>query len=288
MHVTVGNNMKNDDLIKIIQSTAISIAASFPGLASVATGWTEYKNHIQTQNIKNIIETFYYKLNEIEHKVNHQYLESDNLKALTIKTCLYGKEEMSEKKREMLSFFLANSCTTDNYNDVTKNAILETIIKLSEFDVFLMNLIAESSKDSQNSILAGTKKYEPNNSSWTALDELDIIEKVKTNSDKEVITTLEYLNAVGVLETLSSRNINHNITSEISRYLKDEKFEDIQRRIRELSNPDDYIKNFRELKKLNEEEEKFIKETKYDENYQYQKTYMITALGLAVLNYIKE
>lgn len=280
--------MKNDELVKIIESTVISVASSFPGLASIATGWNEYKNHIQTRNIQDIIQKFYCKLNEIEVRVNHQYLDSNNLKALLIKTCFYGKEEMSEEKRKMLSYFLANSCTTEHFKDVTKNAVLETIIKLSEFDVLLLNMISDCSKDLQNSILSGLKKYEPNKIAWTAMGELQIIEKVTNHSEQDVLTTLEYLNAVGVIETLSARDFNQNIDSYISRYLKDQKWENIQQKKEILNNPNDAISNYLELKKLDEEEQKFVKETQYNEEYDHQKSYMITSLGLSVLSYLKE
>ena len=279
--------MKNDELIKIIESTAISIASSFPGLSSIATGWNEYKNHIQTKNIKNIIEIFYNKLNELDHKVSHQYLESDNLKALMIKTCFYGKEEISDEKIKMLSYFLANACTIEHYKDLTKNTILETIIKLSEFDILIVNMIADCSKTQQNSMLSGLKKYNPN-TAWTVINELQIIENLKDHNEKDILMTLEYLHAVGVIENLSARGFNQNIDSYISSYLKSKEFDDIQQKRKALSNPEDYIKNFRELKKLDEEEKRFEEQTEHNEHYDYQKTYMITALGLAVLSYLKE
>ena len=280
--------MKNNEIIKIIESTVISIASSFPGLASIATGWNEYKNHIQTQNIKNIIEIFYNKLSEIDHKINHQYLESDNLKSLMIRTCFYGKEEISKEKRKMLSYFLANSCTSEHYKDVTKNVILETIIKLSEIDVFILNIIADSSKDYQNPILSGSKKYVPNNTVWLSMGELQIIEKVNSHNEQDILMILEYLNAIGVIENLSERGFNLNTDSNISSYLKSKEFEDIQQKKKALRNSDDNMKNFRELEELNEEEQRFIKETEYNESYNYQKYYMITSLGLSVLSYLKE
>lgn len=280
--------MRNNDVIKIIESTVLSIASSFPVLASISTGWNEYKNHVQTQNIKNIIEVFYNKLNEIDYKVNHEYLESDNLKSLIIKTCFYGKEEMSEEKRKMLSYFLANSCTMKLYKDITKNAILETIIKLSEFDIFLINMIADISSEpqSQNSILTGAKKYDPSNVGWAVMDEFQIIEKVENHSENEVVTTLEYLNSVGVIETMSSRNINTNIETEIRRYLNNKEFEDIQNRREIINNTCDNIKKFKELKELDEEEQKLELNENY--NYELQKKYYVTSLGLAIMNYLRE
>ena len=215
-------------------------------------------------------------------------MESDNLKSLMIRTCFYGKEEISKEKRKMLSYFLANSCTSEHYKDVTKNVILETIIKLSEIDVFILNIIADSSKDYQNSILSGSKKYDPNNTVWLSMGELQIIEKVNSHNEQDILMILEYLNAIGVIENLSARGFNLNTDSNISSYLKSKEFEDIQQKKKALRNSDDNMKNFRELEELNEEEQRFIKETEYNESYNYQKYYMITSLGLSVLSYLKE
>ena len=43
---------------KVIQSTLISVAASFPIEGSIDSGWNEYKNYKHTKNIENIISDY--------------------------------------------------------------------------------------------------------------------------------------------------------------------------------------------------------------------------------------
>ncbi|WP_417195540.1 hypothetical protein [Bizionia sp.] len=282
--------MKNNELLKIIESTAVSVASSFPVLASLATGWNEYKNHVQTRNVKNIMEVFYYKLNEIDHKISHQYLESDNLKALIVKTCFYGKEEISNEKRKMLSQFLVNSCTNEHYEDVTKNSILETIIKLSGFDVLILEMIVGDINKPQYLMLSGKEKYDPNIKSWSAMSEITVIKLAKQTNEKDVLLTLEYLISVGVIENSSQKAFNNDIDGYIRRFLEKKEYQDLLNKIKKLRKPNATPKESIELKNLEEQHQRYLekKETEYNVTSNNEKHYVGTALGLSVLAYLKE
>lgn len=281
--------MKNDDIIKIIESTAISVASSFPLLASLATGWNEYKNYIQAKNIENILENFYKNLTSLEEKLDENYLDSDKLKALIIKTCIVGKEEISEEKRKMLSSFLAQSCTLKLSNDISKYSILETIIKLSPFDVYLMKVISEKSANSQNSMLDGSKKYNPNNSPWTVCSDREIIEIADGLKDHEVLTSLDYLNSVGVIENPSSRNFFVNFEHYFEDSMVAKEFQDLQDKRAEIyENRDTNKLYFLEIEKLDKEIQKFDeKHRDRIREHRAEKLYMISPLGLAVLSYLR-
>lgn len=286
--------MKKNQILEIIESSAISIASSFPVLSSIATGWNEYKNHIQIENVNNILNEFYNKLKTLDEKLDKSYLDSNDLKSLIIKTCFYGKEEISEKKRKYLGLFLANSCTITLSKSIVKNSILETIIKLSEFDIYLINLISENTEKSQNSILSGGKKYNPAETPWTILKEKDIIEKLKEFPEKDILSSLDYICGIGVIENVLTRNINVNFDYEIESYhLKKQREELFQL---ELSFTQDKMKNkvkyssIEDIKKeSNENEEKlYLLEQRENENGRLQKYYGISALGLNILSFIKE
>lgn len=281
--------MKNDDIIRIIESTAISVASSFPILASLATGWSEYKNHLQVKNIENILENFYQKLTALGEKLDKEYLDSDELKALIIKTCMGGKEEISSAKRKMLSSFLANSCTSKLSDDISKNSILETIIRLSPSDVYLMKLISEKSDNFQNSILDGSKKYDPNNGSWLVCSDRQIIDLVNGIKEHEVLASLDYLNSVGVIESPSSRNMLINFESHFEDIMVEKEFRDLQDKRDEIyKNRDSDILYFQKIEKLDEEIQRFDQKHKNRiRKHNGEKQYMISPLGLAVLKYLK-
>lgn len=106
--------MENDDTLKFIESSLVTIASSVPILSSVATGWSEYKDYVHKKHIQNILEKYSSRIRLLEDQVDKIYISSNEFKSLLIKTCFYGKEEFSEKKRDYLSNFLANSTLNIN------------------------------------------------------------------------------------------------------------------------------------------------------------------------------
>ena len=49
---------ENKSVVEYTTAAIRSIAASFPVAASIATGWSEYKNIKQSQHISEILEEF--------------------------------------------------------------------------------------------------------------------------------------------------------------------------------------------------------------------------------------
>ena len=133
------------------------------------------------------------------------------MKSLLLKTCINGKDEISEDKKKDLGYFLANSCTVEHSNDSIKRAILETLLKLSEFELFVLKVVHEKTKENWTRI----PNYDPANQAWLFLSEKNIMESLREHNELNVISTLEYLNAIGVIENISSRNINIDLDEEV-------------------------------------------------------------------------
>lgn len=279
--------MNKDQIIKIVESSAISIAASFPVFASIATGWSEYKNHLQTENIKFILEVFYKKLEELESKIDKNYLNSNELKALILQASVYGKDEITTEKKKHLAYFLANSCTKEYSESSIKITVLETIKKLSPFDLHVLKIIGDSTEDNWKRMT----KYNPANSSWTSVDEKMMLDKFPNHNELNIISTLEYLNVTGVIENISSREFFHSLWSQIEE-------NKIYNELNELANKEiELLQNgsYNAVKEAKEIKEKIeVLSKQYDESMELKKTsrdhhksYNISALGVKVLDFLK-
>lgn len=279
--------MNKNQLIKIIESSAISLAASFPVFASIATGWSEYKNHLQAENIKFILEVFYKKLKELENKVDSNYLDSNELKALILQTSVYGKDEITLEKKQYLAYFLANSCTKEYSKSSIKITVLETIKKLSPFDLHLLKLIGDSTEDNWKRMA----KYNPANSSWTAVDEKMILKKFPNHDELNIISTLEYLNVTGVIENISSREFFRSLPSQIEENKLYNELNDLAKKEMELLNNG----SFNAVKEAEVMRGKIITlEKQYKESMalkkrsrNHYKSYNISALGVKVLDFLE-
>lgn len=284
--------MNKKDTIKIIESSLLSIASSFPIAASIATGWSEYKNIIQEKNIEDILTNFSNKLKLLEIKIDESYIDTDDFKSLLLKTCFYGKEEIAEDKRQTLGNFLGNSCTIENSTDISKNTILETLIKISEFDIYITKIISKHLNENQKLILSGKKKYDPNKMHWQYIPDILIIKEAKGYRELDVLNTIEYLNSLGIIESHSDRT-SGNVYSHIEWYLNNKKFNDLREKEQELISSS-YIKKRdktrpkSEIEKVKEEIVKLENESK-NETYKatYEKSYSISSLGLTILKYIE-
>ena len=279
--------MKKDQIIKIVESSVISLAASFPVFASIATGWSEYKNHLQTENIKFILEVFYKKLEQLEGKVDQSYLDSNELKALILHISVYGKDEISIEKKKYLGYFLANSCTKEYSENSIKITVLETIKKLSPFDLHVLELIGKKTGENWTRM----KKYNPANSSWTSIDEKMMLDEFQDHDELDIISTLEYLNVTGVIENISSREFFQSLWSQIEENKMSTEINELANREIELYQDGSYnaVKQAKVIKEKME-----ILSKQYDESIDgkdtsrdHQKNYNISALGMKVLDFLR-
>ncbi len=276
--------MEKDQLIKIVESSAISLAASFPVFGSIATGWSEYKNHLQAENIKFILETFSKKLVELENKIDKDYLNSNELKALILQTSIYGKDEITIEKKRHLAYFLANSCTKEYTENSIKITVLETIKRLSSFDINVIKLIGDRTLENWTRM----KEYSPSKSSWVVIDEKVILDKFPEHDQLNIISTLEYLNVTGVIELPSSRqhfisldsqvkesNIFNNLNEMIlreSELLKDGSYKEVEELRKEIKISSKKLDDLRALT---------------SESTDHNKYYSISALGVKLLDFLK-
>jgi hypothetical protein len=251
--------MKNDNTLKIIESSLITIASLFPVASTIATGWNEYKNIIQQNNIQDILQKLSSKLEDIKDQVDNNYLNSNDFKSLLLKTCIYGQEEIVEEKRKALAIFLANSCLNVNKIDFSKNAVLETLVKLSEIEIFVLNIIYKETLNTNEKLketFLGNLEYKPKELPIMFLSETSIIKKSNGFKELDILNTLEYLNSLGVIENIASRS---------------------------STNLDAHIDNFLKTKKFDDEHNKNI-EKKYE--YSLEKHYSISSLGVTIIRYI--
>src|SRR5690554_3902868 len=94
-------------IVQIIESGLVSIASSFPVASSLATGWSEYKNHKQAERIEKLLSDYGRRLRSLESDLDTDYLASDEAKNLIEQTVNKGKDELRDEKRKFLSVFLA-------------------------------------------------------------------------------------------------------------------------------------------------------------------------------------
>lgn len=276
-------SVKKDDVLKIIESTAISIASSFPVISSIATGWNEYKNHIQTKNVEFILNEFFDDLKRIESKIDKSYIDSEDFKALMVKTCFSGKEEVSVEKKKYLAHFLSNSTTKEHSRESIKNSVLETVLKLTPLDIKILSFINDNTKLNWNN---SDYVYNPTRfNDGQKVPESDIIDSFRNIRMMDIISTLNYLVVNGVIEDISSQNTEIN-DRQIKGAVVRSQLEELQNEHYEL------ISN----KKLTPEKEQYLKKTESELNEKlnyypslsrYQgKFYSVSALGVKVISYI--
>lgn len=195
---------------KIIESTLISLAASFPIAGSIATGWNEYKNYKQTRNIESIISDYAKRLQELQDNVDDNYLQTEEAKRLVERTAIIGKEEARDEKRKMLSEFLANSSTKGLSGDTEKDMVLDTIDRLSPLQSQLLNTITQLLvlQWGRKNVKLGSD-YDPSAEKkpiFGYITEPTIVKMNIENHTKENMeASLDYMTSIGVIEVHSSR-----------------------------------------------------------------------------------
>ncbi len=197
-------------VVQVIESSLVSIASSFPIAASLASGWSEYKNHKQAQRIEQILTDYGQRLQNIESDVDSEYLASDEAKNLIEQTVNKGKDELREEKRQFLSEFLANASTKKLAKDKEKEMILDTIDKISPLQASLLNSITELlalswGKDN----IKLSSDYDPDAEDKPTfgymLESLMVQMNLNLASKENIESSLDYMVSIGVIEVASAR-----------------------------------------------------------------------------------
>jgi hypothetical protein len=207
------NDSKNN-IAQIIESSLLSIASSFPIASSVATGWSEYKNHKQVKRIKEILSEYGKRLQGIEAEIDSDYLASDEAKNLIEQTVNKGKDELRKEKRQFLSKFLANASTKKLAKDKEKEMILDTIDKISPLQTSLLSTITVLlvwNRGKKNVHLGSDYNPEAKDKpifGYILESELVTINKSVIERDN-IESSLDYMVSIGVIEVASSRGWTH-------------------------------------------------------------------------------
>ena len=201
---------KSDTVFEIIGASLRSVSASIPIVASIATGWSEYKNYRQAEYIEDTMSKFGSQLDSIYDTANQEFVKSDQMKLLVEKTMNRAKDENSDVKRDMLAKFLASACTErlcdNNYHD----AILEVVDRLSGFQAQILKIIAYKLVigHGRDSTLLGAN-YNPDAEEkevFKYITEKNIIDHYEGDkSQASIESNLAYMISLGVVETHSAR-----------------------------------------------------------------------------------
>ncbi|WP_179317921.1 hypothetical protein [Winogradskyella undariae] len=197
-------------VVQVIESSLVSIASSFPIAASLASGWSEYKNHKQAERIEQILTDYGHRLQNIEEDVDVDFLASDEAKNLIEQTINKGKDELRDEKRKFLSEFLKNSSTKKLSKDKEKEMILDTIDRISPLQASILKTITEFlvlSRGKANVKLSSD--YNPDakeKPEFGYILESILVQINQTSSSKENIeSSLDYMVSIGVIEVASAR-----------------------------------------------------------------------------------
>lgn len=197
-------------VVQVIESSLVSIASSFPIAASLASGWSEYKNHKQAERIEQILTDFGKRLQNVEADIDPEYLASDEAKKLIENTINKGKDELREDKRQFLSEFLANSSTKKLSKDKEKDMILDTIDRISPLQASLLRSITELLALSwgRDNVKLGSD-YNPDAADKPTfgyiLESMLVQMNAQSGSKENIESSLDYMASIGVIEVASVR-----------------------------------------------------------------------------------
>jgi len=123
----------------IIKAGLRSIAASFPGAASLAQAWNEYESRIQVARTEEFFHSFRQDIGSMEDRIKEvedYILGSGEIPPLMERTIQRVKSEQSDKKRKSYVRLLAESIAVGN--DLSyehKYAFIEIMDTLTEQDL---------------------------------------------------------------------------------------------------------------------------------------------------------
>jgi|LSQX01.1.fsa_nt_gb hypothetical protein len=192
---------------QIIESSIIAVSSSFPVLSSLAAGWNEYKNYKQVENIKEILEAFAKKLTEINKRLDFEFLRTEDAKRLVEQALMVGKDQINKSMRGYISEFLANASTIAFSKDPEKQMVLETISRLSEFQIKLLVTITKNLiyYEGHEQVLLGVD-FDSKIHKIKYIYEKDLIDIHKSNASKlNIEASLDYMMSLGIIETGTPR-----------------------------------------------------------------------------------
>lgn len=201
---------KKKSVVSIIESSLISIASSFPIASSIATGWSEYKNHKQAERIEETLKMFAENLQKLNEEADEKFLNSDQIKVLIERTANLAKDELLSEKRKNLADFLANASTKRFSQDNEKDMILDTIHKISPLQITILKAVTEGLvlKNGRKNVSLGTD-YDPsakNKPDFKYVLEYEIVQRYERNSSKDNIEAcIDYMVSIGIVELASAR-----------------------------------------------------------------------------------
>jgi len=138
----------NTKIKEIICSTARSVGASFPGIASIAQGWNEWESSKRWKYFKQFVEETSLKFKKLDEKLDRKIdLDSEetrHLFSLTLDKVM--REHREEKRKKFAEFFVKTTCMGEKITFDEKRFFLEVLDELNEFDLNLLKLIKENGK----------------------------------------------------------------------------------------------------------------------------------------------
>ena len=194
----------------IVESSIVTLASFFPIASSFATGWSEWKNNKQSQNIHDILKKYFERLTDIEDKIDKDYIQTEEAKRLLERTTLKGRDESREEKRKILADFLANSSTQKLSNDKEKDMVLDVIDRLSPFHVRLLKSVTHMLvvQHGVDNVRLGSD-YNPDakdKPTFFYMQESIVVMLYKGHASQEIVeASLDYLVSVGLFEGANAR-----------------------------------------------------------------------------------
>ena len=138
-----------EKLPAVIKCGIRSLAASFPGAASLATAWSEWDSEKRFNYVKGFFELTTQLFEEFDERIKEQetYLASEeapHLLSLVIEKV--QREHREEKRKRFAKFFLEGLAVGDKVSFDEKRYFLELLDELNNFDFKILQDIFAANK----------------------------------------------------------------------------------------------------------------------------------------------
>lgn len=189
--------MKSENISYTIESALLAIASSFPLATSLATGWSQWKNYKQTENIKSLFLKMAEKIQSIEEKVDYDLLKSEIVKELLENTCLKISNLNDPDKTEIFAAFIVNSVASNFPKFSYRDIVLESLDKIDVNHLRFLKLVDKPrNQNKKNEIQYFTHFFTNVNI---------ILGNLILYYDNDFIfNNLDYLKSIGLLQDLGS------------------------------------------------------------------------------------
>ncbi len=135
----------NEKTVSLVAAGLRSIAASFPGAASIAQAWNEYEAHWQSARVNDFFEVLKSELEAIAERIERveKYVrQSGEIPSVIERTINNVRREHSENKRRIFARLLANEIAAGpdlSYDD--KLNFIDILDALTDYDVLVLSKI---------------------------------------------------------------------------------------------------------------------------------------------------